>query len=40
MFETNQRQLKKKEDNVSWLSCQKLEMTVFNTLSYVNSFLL
>ena len=24
MFQTTQRQFKKKKDNVSWLSCQKL----------------
>ena len=35
----NRRQFKKKLDNLSWLSCQKLEMSVFDTLSYMNSFL-
>ena len=39
MFQTTQRQFKKKIDNLSWLSCQKLEMSVFDTLSYMNSFL-
>lgn len=31
--------IKKKKDNLHWLSCQKLEMSVFDTLSYMNSFL-